>query len=159
MSKLMFLCCSFILLYGCSVIHQSVQESNFKIPISVQFRLADKSPQNNAHEMKIKGTGEVVYLYTDSVLDQADIKSASVRQSVTGVYDLIIFFTINGSKKFSKITANNIGKRLGLVIDGELLSAPLIKGRISGEKIVITGKFTEKEAKDIANRINLTVKR
>lgn len=159
MRNLMFLSWGFILLAGCSPAHQNIHDYDVKTSISIQFHLTDEFPKSDTMKMKIKGTENIVYLYIDSVLDQTDIESASVRRGDKGMYDLIIFFTITGSKKFSDITATNIGRRLGLVVDGELLSAPVITGRIPGREVVIAGKFTEEETKDIANRINLTVKK
>jgi preprotein translocase subunit SecD len=47
------------------------------------------------------------------------------------------------------ITGENIGKRLAVVLDGTVYSAPVIRERISGGKASITGGFTKDEAKDL----------
>lgn len=58
-------------------------------------------------------------------------------------------FTDEGSKQFEKITSENVGKNLAIVLDGEMKSAPVIKQAISGDA-VIEGIDTLEEAKDIA---------
>lgn len=60
-----------------------------------------------------------------------------------------------GAKRFEEITGENKGKRLAIVLDGNVYSAPVIQGRIGGGRAQITlgrGSFNEtlKEARDIA---------
>ncbi len=55
-----------------------------------------------------------------------------------------------GARLFDAITAANVGKRFAIVLDGNVYSAPVIRERISGGKGVISGRFTESEAKDLA---------
>ncbi|MFZ3386551.1 MAG: protein translocase subunit SecD [Candidatus Hydromicrobium sp.] len=59
-------------------------------------------------------------------------------------------FTDEGSKQFEKITSENVGKQLAIVLDGEMKSAPVIRQAISGGDAVIEGIDTLEEAKDIA---------
>ena len=58
-------------------------------------------------------------------------------------------FTEEGSIQFEKITTENVGKQLAIVLDGEIKSAPVIRQAISGDA-VIEGIDTLEEAKDIA---------
>jgi preprotein translocase subunit SecD len=59
-------------------------------------------------------------------------------------------FDSTGAKLFEEITANNINKRLAIILDGNVYSAPVIRDRISGGNAQITGTFTMQEAKDLA---------
>lgn len=59
-------------------------------------------------------------------------------------------FNAEGARIFDKITAENVGKRLAIVLDNTVYSAPQIRERISGGKASITGGFTMEEAKDLA---------
>ena len=61
-----------------------------------------------------------------------------------------IEFNSEGAKIFDKITAENVGKRLAIVLDNTVYSAPVVKERISGGRASITGGFTMEEAKDLA---------
>ena len=55
-----------------------------------------------------------------------------------------------GGKKFGEATKNNIGERLAIVLDNEVISAPVIQGAILGGSGVITGNFTVKSANNLA---------
>ena len=58
-------------------------------------------------------------------------------------------FRGEGASKFGKLTGENIGNRLAIVLDGTIKSAPVIQERISSQGR-ITGTFTLDEAKDLA---------
>jgi len=63
---------------------------------------------------------------------------------------IAIEFDSEGARLFDKITAENVGKRLAIILDNTVYSAPVIKERISGGKASISGGFTMDEAKDLA---------
>lgn len=59
-------------------------------------------------------------------------------------------FNSEGAKKFAKITEENVGKRLAIVLDGKVQSAPVIREPIPSGQAQITGRFTQEEARDLA---------
>ena len=59
-------------------------------------------------------------------------------------------FNAQGARDFDRITSENVKKRLAIVLDGVVHSAPVIQERISGGEAQITGSFTMDEAKDLA---------
>lgn len=61
-----------------------------------------------------------------------------------------IDFNAVGAKRFDQITAANIGKRMAIVLDDTVYSAPVIRERISGGSAQVSGSFTEQEATDLA---------
>ena len=61
-----------------------------------------------------------------------------------------IKFNAQGAKDFDRITGENVKKRLAIVLDGTVHSAPVIQERISGGQAQITGSFTMEEATDLA---------
>jgi protein-export membrane protein SecD len=64
---------------------------------------------------------------------------------------LIAFeLTNEGADKFARLTEENVNRRLAIVLDGVVQSAPVIKSRIGGGRGVIEGTFTKEEAKDLA---------
>jgi len=60
-------------------------------------------------------------------------------------------FSSEGARVFDKVTGENVGKRLAIILDNVVYSAPVINERISGGRAQITGNFTVDEAKDLAN--------
>jgi len=61
-----------------------------------------------------------------------------------------ISFDSRGARLFEQITGANIKKRLAIVLDDVVNSAPVIQDRISGGRAQITGRFTMEEARDLA---------
>lgn len=63
-----------------------------------------------------------------------------------------VSFTLNsrGASLFERITAENTGRRLAIVLDGRVQSAPVIRTRIGGGRGIIEGNFTLDEARDLA---------
>ena len=61
-----------------------------------------------------------------------------------------IEFTDVGAKLFEQITAANVKKRLSIILDNNVISAPVIQERIAGGRAQITGRFDMKEASDLA---------
>jgi len=59
-------------------------------------------------------------------------------------------FTDIGAKLFEQITAANVKKRLAIILDNNVYSAPVIQERIAGGRAQITGRFDTKEASDLA---------
>jgi preprotein translocase subunit SecD len=67
----------------------------------------------------------------------------------TGRPEVGIKFNTKGSRIFAKITEQNINKRLAIVLDDEVYSAPTIQSKIIGEGR-ITGNYTDESAKNLA---------
>jgi len=61
-----------------------------------------------------------------------------------------VTFDAKGAREFDRITAENVKKRMAIVLDNTIYSAPVIQERISGGRAQITGSFTMQEANDLA---------
>ncbi len=69
-------------------------------------------------------------------------------------YWMVIFeFSGEASTQFAELTEQNIGREMGIVVDGNVMSAPTIRSRIPGTGN-ITGNFTPEEAQDLAIVLN-----
>ena len=58
-----------------------------------------------------------------------------------------------GAKAWARITKENVGKSIAIVLDGFVYSYPTVQGEIQGGRSQITGNFTPEEAKDLANTL------
>ncbi|MEW5977611.1 MAG: protein translocase subunit SecD [Acidobacteriota bacterium] len=78
-----------------------------------------------------------------------DLKTARPSSDEFGKPAVSFNLTVDGAVRFGKVTEENIGKALAIVLDGKIQSAPRINSRItdSGQ---ITGSFTHEEANDLA---------
>jgi preprotein translocase subunit SecD len=63
-------------------------------------------------------------------------------------------FNSEGKALFAKITKENIGKPLTIILDGVVKSSPVIQSEITDGKAVITGNFTAEEAKTLVRDLN-----
>jgi preprotein translocase subunit SecD len=84
-----------------------------------------------------------------------DLKKAFVNfDQTTGAAMVAIEFTDDGAKKFEDLTAKNIGKPLAILLDSQVVSAPVVNEKISGGSAVIQGQFTLDEAKALSVQLN-----
>lgn len=63
-------------------------------------------------------------------------------------------FDDEGARLFAELTRKNLGKRIAILIDSQIVSAPTVQSEIANGQAVITGNFTQKEAKDLVLRLN-----
>lgn len=61
-----------------------------------------------------------------------------------------ISFNSEGAKLFEEVTGTNVKKRLAIILDNTIYSAPVIQEKISGGNAQITGNFTMDDAKDLS---------
>lgn len=63
-------------------------------------------------------------------------------------------FNEEGAKLFAELTRDNVGQQIGIFLDGELLSSPVVNEAITGGTAVITGSFTAEEARALAQNLS-----
>ncbi len=96
--------------------------------------------------------GRTPYLVEKPVLMTGDVVTdARVRPGgrLEGPY-VAVDLDARGAQIFDAATAENVGRRLAIVLDGTVYSAPVIKERIPGGHVQITGRFSIDEAHDLA---------
>ena len=80
----------------------------------------------------------------------SDLKTAK-EQIDNGKKNVVaIEFTDEGAQKFADLTAANVGHKISITLDGEVLTAPVVNEAITGGKAVITGSQSLEEAKNLA---------
>jgi len=85
-------------------------------------------------------------LITGGALENAQVKISDR----FGEPHVALEFNSRGAADFERITGENVKKRLAIVLDGVVHSAPVIQEKISGGQAQITGSFTMEEARDLA---------
>ncbi|KPJ61835.1 MAG: preprotein translocase subunit SecD [Deltaproteobacteria bacterium DG_8] len=101
-----------------------------------------------------KKTGEITknpfLLKKRTLLTGKHLTSANVRFDQFNMPYVALSFDSSGAKRFEKITGENIRKRLAIILDNNVYSAPVIRQKISGGGAIIEGNFTTDEARDLA---------
>lgn len=82
-----------------------------------------------------------------SAVETAD---ASLDPQTFGNWQVNVVFTSDGSAAFNQMAAANVGRQVAIVLDGLVYSAPVINESSFAGSAVITGDFSEQEAKDLA---------
>jgi SecD/SecF fusion protein len=77
------------------------------------------------------------------------VQEARVRPDVTEIA-VVVTFNAEGGQEFDRITRDNVKRRLAIILDEVVRSAPVIQERISQGEARITGAFTPEEAADLA---------
>ncbi|HSB33576.1 MAG TPA: protein translocase subunit SecD [Nitrospirota bacterium] len=89
-------------------------------------------------------------LYKQTLLTGDRLKEAKVGIDQYNKPAVSISFDSKGAEIFDRITGENVGNQLAIVLDGVVHSAPRIQDRISGGNAEITGNFTHDEAAKLA---------
>lgn len=158
-----------IQLPGLSEAEYATAKTTIARPAFLEFRLVHE----NSDELTRQGIGEPGYellkekrANTDGTerihpylvkkrpekLSGKNIESAGVfLEPVSGKPGIHFTLDGQGAEAFAKITRENVGRQLAIVLDGELYSAPRINGEIPLGKGEITGSFAVTEAYELAN--------
>ncbi|MBI4343493.1 MAG: protein translocase subunit SecD [Candidatus Omnitrophica bacterium] len=94
-------------------------------------------------------TGQPLLLDTKDTLTGAILSDAYVDAGELGLPEVSFHLNKEGAKAFGRLTGTNINRRLAIVLDGKVQSAPTIQSRIT-DAGRITGRFTREEANDLA---------
>ena len=89
------------------------------------------------------------------LLEGSHVKSSNpAYNNETGEYIVQLSFDEVGSKAFEEATEKMAGKQMAILMDDTVISAPLVKNKISGGECMIDGMKNSQEAKDLSDKIN-----
>ena len=86
----------------------------------------------------------------NTVLTGTDLKDAKEETDQSNQNLVALEFSDEGGRKFADLTTKNVGKKIAILLDGEVLTAPHVNEPITGGKAVITGSRTLEEAHNLA---------
>ena len=84
------------------------------------------------------------------VMTGKDLKDARAQVSQGNQAVVGLEFSDEGGKKFADLTARNVGKQIAIVLDGEVLTAPVVQEAITGGRAQISGSRNVEEAEHLA---------
>ncbi len=94
---------------------------------------------------------EIFYVIRKRVMVSGDsLVDATTTRDQTGQWAVSFRFDSSGARKFGDVTTENVGKPFAIVLDGQVISAPVIREPIVGGTGQITGNFTVEEANDLS---------
>jgi len=133
-----------------------------KINEALRGKIPDKSVVyfGKAENARTMDAGSLAYvLRADTDLGGTDLDDASISFGQFGDPQVALRFNPTGANKFADITGNNINKRMAIVLDRIVKSAPNIQTRIGDGNAVITlGQRNQQESLDEAKMISTALK-
>ena len=122
-----------------------LKQAEAKLPIGDQILFERAVEKDTGREYRIP------YLVKKRVMLTGDVLS-DARVSIGQFNDPYVSITFDGKggREFERITGDNIKKRMAIVLDNTIYSAPVIQDRITGGHAQITGTFSMQEANDLA---------
>ena len=123
----------------------------------VQFRLVAAEGDIDAEVVRLarpEGDEMELRLARDVVLDGSGIERAQADRDMTiSQWMVSVTFTEAGSQRLFEVTRDNIDRRLAMVVDGLVVTAPTIRSPIQGAA-EINGSFDRERAEQLAKAIN-----
>lgn len=117
----------------------------------MSFQMVARAPGPGAAMLKMRdGSGEIAVDNRVALSGERLESAGSAFEPDTGRPMVTFAFDPSGAAVFAEITAANIGKRFAVVLDGEVLTAPVIQSPIPSGQGQITGDFTLEEAQTLA---------
>jgi SecD/SecF fusion protein len=115
-----------------------------KIPPDTEVYYELRKDPDTHRETKIPLLIKKKVLLTGDRVDNANVRPDA------GEIAVVAHFNTEGAQEFDRITRDNVKKRLAIILDGVVRSAPVIQERIGGGTARITGNFSPEEAADLA---------
>jgi hypothetical protein len=131
--------------------------SNVQAAVRFEVRLAEQKPAPGLKAATLE-SGGTVYLHDEVIVTNSDIAQAKAIPRPGGSDFMVsIMFTPAGARKMHAATGNNIGKRMAILIDGVVVTAPVVNSVFS-KAAVIEGHLTKQEAERIVAGITIPAK-
>jgi preprotein translocase subunit SecD len=123
--------------------------------VRFEVRLAEDRPAPGLREAKISGSDRSVYLHEEVIVSNSDIAAARVvRGDGPSQYSVNVEFNASGAEKMNSATRNHIGKPVAILIDGQVIVAPVVRS-IIGASAVVNGNYTKAQAERIVKGIGM----
>src|SRR5690606_37244672 len=124
---------------------QSVLPKDIRFLWGVKPQEADGLELLELYGIKTPRGTEVAPLEGDVITDATQTLDQSSRPAVS------MQMNADGARKWRKLTSESIGKRIAVVLDDYVYTAPTVQGEIPSGQSEITGNFSMEEAKDLAS--------
>ena len=129
--------------------------------LAVEFRLAETAIAKGLTKAVVVNSDQTVYLHKEAIITNKDIVEANAVQVLwqlgdpnpdtsPGSFKVNVVFTKEAAARMSRVTARNQGKMVAIVLDGNVISAPVISGTIHDRAAISSAGMTKEEAERIA---------
>jgi hypothetical protein len=136
--------------------------STLRTPPAMQMRWVAESASAETEELELRGgSKEKLHVQKAVQLDASQVRLVGVVGSEAsdqpGSLRIALTLTQQGAALLAQVTREGKGRRLAILLGGQLWTAPLIREEITGGTLEISGNFTEGEAKALADAIRACI--
>jgi len=132
---------------------QTLKEDIPNIPPGYVLRLGEYS-RTNTQTGAIDTTKNLVYVVKDKVevrgSELKDARPRVVQSDLENPYKVWLEFDREGTRKFAKVTRDNVGKPFAIILENTVYSSPVIQTPIPDGRCVIEGNFTLQDVRELA---------
>lgn len=116
----------------------------------LEFRFLPRGKDARTVKLPMAKSGELVEVEDEVVLTGDTIRKAALELTPSEGPVVAIQFNVEGAREFARITRENIGSNLAIILDGIIYSAPQIQSAITDGNAIITGMRSADEARELA---------
>lgn len=120
--------------------------------VRFEMRLAEEQPIPGSVAATVAGSGRVIHLHPEIVVNNDDIAHATVVQDGPDRFGVAVQLLPPGAARMRQATAGHLGRPVAILIDGAVVTAPILRSPID-DAAVISGSYTREEAGRIASGI------
>ena len=120
-------------------------------PRTVKFLWSAKADEHFGGDVYVLYAIKITTRDGSALLDGGCISDARQDFSNIGGNEISMTMNSEGAREWKRITGENVGNCIAIVLDAQVYSAPRVNGEIAGGRSSITGDFSLEEAKDLAN--------
>ena len=120
-------------------------------PRTVKFLWSAKADEHFGGDVYVLYAIKITTRDGSALLDGGCISDARQDFSTVGGNEISMTMNSEGAREWKRITGENVGNCIAIVLDDQVYSAPRVNGEIAGGRSSITGDFSLEEAKDLAN--------
>ncbi len=134
-----------------SAMLEKAAEKKVYDPRTVKFLWSAKADEHFGPDVYVLYAIKITTRDGSALLDGGCISDARQDFSTVGGNEISMTMNSEGAREWKRITGENVGNCIAIVLDDQVYSAPRVNGEIAGGRSSITGDFSLEEAKDLAN--------
>jgi hypothetical protein len=122
--------------------------------VRFEVRLAELRPVPGLIVAQVADSGRMIYLHPETIVTNDDIAQSWATEDGPDRFGVSVELLEAGAQRMRQATAAHIGRPVAILIDGQVVTAPVVRSAI-GNSAMITGNFTRADAARIADGIGM----
>lgn len=119
-----------------------------------EIRAASLTESADWQKANVRDDAGTVYIAPEVLLDNSDVALANAKKDLGGQVFVVIQTTPAGTARMAQASRVLLRQRMAVMIDGEVLTAPVVSAPLSGNRFAISGFKSLEEAQAVAQGIS-----